>query len=71
MAFRDQCLIAFNADRRLSCDTITACMEDDYIESKNLQYKRTRNLLSRILAHVRGMGHKYIASVLSGIAATL
>ena len=34
LALREQCLITFNADQRLAYDTMTACIENDYIGSR-------------------------------------
>ena len=76
LAFREQCLTTFNADQRLAYDTITACIEDDYIGSRIFNINAPGGcgktyLLNGILAQVRGMGHKCVAAASSGIAATL
>ena len=76
LAFREQCLLTFNADQRLAYDTTTACIEDDYKGSRLFNINAPGGcgktyLLNGILAHVRGMGHKCIAAASSGIAATL
>ena len=76
LAFREQCLITFNAHQRLAYDTITACIEDDYIGSRIFVINAPEGcgktyLLNGILAHIRGMRFKCIAAASSGIAATL
>ena len=76
MAFREQCLITFNAHQRLAYDTITACIEDDYIGSRIFNINAPGGcgktyLLNGKLAHIRGMRYKCIAAESSGIAATL
>ena len=76
MAFREQCLITFNAHQRLAYDTITACIEDDYIGSRIFNINAPGGcgktyLLNGILAYIRGMRYKCIAAASSGIAATL
>ena len=78
MAFREQCLLTFNADQKLAYDTTTACIEDDYIGSRIFNINAPGGcgktyLLNGILAHVRvySSGHKCIAAASSGIAATL
>ena len=40
LAFREQCLLTFNADQRLAYDTITACIVYTSI-------KKTRNFLKK------------------------
>ena len=76
MAYREQCLITFNAHQRLAYDTITACIEDDYIGSRIFNINGPGGcgktyLLNGILAYIRGMRYKCIAAASSGIAATL
>ena len=76
LALREQCLITFNADQRLAYDTMTACIENDYIGSRIFKINASGGcgktyLLNGILAHIRGMRYKCIAAASSGIAATL
>ena len=37
LVLREQCLITLNTDQRLAYDTMTACIENDYIFKKWLQ----------------------------------
>ena len=60
------------SDQRVAYDTITACIDDDYIGPRIFNINAPggcgkRYLLNGILAHVRGMGHKCIAAASSGI----